>query len=205
MKRETILENCQRLIDFIGKKSINLPIKEDELNAAGIVKWYSRILDIEGMPASGVSLLIFKNKDEFDELMEYAKLKCSETFTPVKKMDEAIGNFKENHPELANIGAEILSSRNCNVFRFQDMGYNWEAEYKKGGDFISDVSNKAKNISNQILPVLEQLILITLKRNQIKDNKFTETENVKSMNTELNELVKFNENTIMELIRQHYR
>lgn len=114
MQKETILENCQRLLTFL-KDEINNPIiTNDILPAIELLNHYEVILDVNGCQSKGLSVLYIKDKKEFEEL----KIVASEI---------GVETFKE-HNNQGDILSQILSKIYPPKFSFLYNGYYWSVE-----------------------------------------------------------------------------
>lgn len=117
MKKETIIDNCQRLLNFFKNKSIDLQIKNSQLNPNGLLDIYSRLLDVSGCNSTGNSILFIPDKDEFMYFQEQAaKLDGFVVANNIK----LTADFHKLHPEL--IDAIIV---NPPTFKFERNGYYW--------------------------------------------------------------------------------
>ena len=118
MKKETILENCQRILSF-KKRSGGIPIITDEsLPAIELLNNYEAILDVNGCPSRGVSVLYIKDEKEFEEL----KIVASEV---------DVETFKEHNNEMGGLDIESLGippDMYIKKFSFLYNGYYWEVE-----------------------------------------------------------------------------
>lgn len=120
MTKETILENCQRIMSFYGETANVMGwITEStaEFNTTDLLKWYSRCLDVNGCPSSGVSLILLKDKGEYNEALNHCRLNFSDSFTD--RVDSEV-------PEILKqqFGEKVptFPAR----FYFKHNGYNWE-------------------------------------------------------------------------------
>jgi len=118
MTKETIFENCQRLLTFL-KDEKNIPIITDNiLPPIELLNHYELILDVNGCPSKGLSVLYIKDKKEFEELKTVASEIGVETFKEYnKQMDILDTNY-----------SQILSEIYHPKFSFLHNGYYWEVE-----------------------------------------------------------------------------
>jgi hypothetical protein len=120
MTKETIIENCHRLLCFMKTKQVNLTVKDDELNSMGLLRWYERCLDVNGCHNAGTSILFIKDKDEFKELKNYASLNFD------NYLERHISDVKKAlKKKLPDMDFEVFD---IPKFTFDWNGYHWEVE-----------------------------------------------------------------------------
>lgn len=120
MTKETIVDNCRRLLSFMKTKQVDLPIRDEELNPMGLLHWYARCLDVNGCYKAGTSILFIKDKEEFKELKDHAALNF-ENF-----LERHIADVKEEMKKfLPNMDFEVFD---IPKFTFDWNGYHWEVE-----------------------------------------------------------------------------
>lgn len=93
---EAIIDNCKRLLAFLKEQSpFSIMDKITEYSPSGLIDLYSRILDINGAPVSGWSILYLTGND-YNEMEYYCRNRCD--------------GYKAHSPKM---------------FFFSALGYNW--------------------------------------------------------------------------------
>lgn len=124
MTKETILENCQRVLFFLKNKPDEMEeVKNDDLNPLGLLKHYGLILDINGCFRNGASILYLPNKEEFEEFRNYAALNFKDSFKERNNQEE----YNKLLEHIPNGDFGVISP---SKFMFEYDGYYWEVENK---------------------------------------------------------------------------
>jgi len=103
MTRETIIENCRRLLAFFKSNDLYTDNSfTGEISCSGLLKAYARILDYAGAPASFMSRL-YLTGIEYEEFVKYA---------------ESLNTYK------------VVSWPDVTAITFDYDGYKWVVEKK---------------------------------------------------------------------------
>lgn len=121
MTKETIIENCQRLLSFLKINTNDLII--DDISPKGFLDCYSKLLDINGCENKGHSIFFIPNWDEFKEFREYVSNEYKGSFNNI------IENTELKIIVDDSIGKEYILKAYA-IFSFQYDGFYWDVTNK---------------------------------------------------------------------------
>lgn len=90
---------------------------EKELSTADLLHWYSRCLDVNGCPLSGTSLILLKDKNEYNEALKHCSMNFADSF-----IDKVECEVPEILKQQFGEKMPVFPAR----FRFDYNGYKWE-------------------------------------------------------------------------------
>lgn len=119
MTKETIIDNCNRLMAFYKQKPISGHQINETPSCQDLIVWHGRCLDINGAPRMNLSVLYIPIKEEFEEFKSYCKDGFGEGF--VEHNSRPVSD--EVKKEVEKIGGAIMP---IPYFHFKHDGYYWE-------------------------------------------------------------------------------
>ena len=112
MDKQTILDNCKRVMIFFKLPDVVEMNISDNPTTIDLLQWYGRVLDVVGAEPRGVSLIYLPNENEYQEVREHCRLNFADTF------NDFIDNYIDHLPS----GVMKYKSKRIT---FQYYGYYW--------------------------------------------------------------------------------